>query len=623
MIWSTRNATLGAAMRFVAISTCLMLAGLVVADCALAKEEPTLKEIIKGPSKEEQVKEQPAEKAEQKPAQKPKKKAPPVGPADDFDRGTPRTSVAGFLASADERDYERAAEYLDLRRLPRGMRKSDGPRLARQLNIVFDRTLWIDLDHLSGDPKGHAGDGLPTYRDLVGHIKTEKKTYDILLQRVPREDGVRIWKFSSATVVQIPRLYEEFGYGLVGDFLPGVLLDFELFKIKAWWWVALVVLTVLAYLAALVVTKVVVHFLGQWLPGLFKPIERLLLITGPVRFLLFVVILRTGINLLGPTPVIRALLSANTLGVIAVTWGAMRSLDLLRVRLSDQMRRRERGDLTVLLHPLANGVKVAILLIALIVWLSNVGFNVTTLMAGLGIGGLAVALAAQKPLENLIGAITLYTSRPVRVGDFCRFGDKIGTVEEIGLRATKVRTLDHTLVSIPNGEFSNMHLDNFSKREKIWYHPRISLRYETTPDQIRYILVEIRKMLYAHPKVDPDPARIRFEKFGTYSLDLNVFAYVDVTDFGEFLEVAEDLNLRIMDIVAQAGSRFAFPSQTTYLERRKGLDDTLARAAEAQVKEWREQRALYLPSFPQEEITQLAGSLDYPPTGSPSAAARK
>jgi hypothetical protein len=119
MICSARNATLGAAMRFVAISTCLMLAGLVVADCALAKEEPTLKEIIKGPSKEEQVKEQPA----QKPAQKPKKKAPPVGPADDFDRGIPRTSVAGFIAAAEERDYKRAAEYLDLRRLPRGVRK--------------------------------------------------------------------------------------------------------------------------------------------------------------------------------------------------------------------------------------------------------------------------------------------------------------------------------------------------------------------------------------------------------------------------------------------------------------------------------------------------------------------
>jgi MscS family membrane protein len=256
------------------------------------------------------------------------------------------------------------------------------------------------------------------------------------------------------------------------------------------------------------------------------------------------------------------------------------------------------------------------------VWLNNVGFNVTTLMAGLGIGGLAVALAAQKPLENLIGGITLYTSRPVRVGDFCRFGDKIGTVEEVGLRATKVRTLDRTLLNIPNAEFVHLHLDNFTKREKIWYHPRIRLRYETTPDQVRYILVEVRKVLYAHPKVFSDPARIRFVGFGEYSLDLDIFAYVDVTDYGQFLEVAEDLNLRIMDIVAKAGSRFAFPSQTIYMEQGEGLDEKLVKAAEAHVKEWREQRALYLPSFPEEAIGQLAGSLDYPPTGSPSAAAR-
>jgi MscS family membrane protein len=233
-----------------------------------------------------------------------------------------------------------------------------------------------------------------------------------------------------------------------------------------------------------------------------------------------------------------------------------------------------------------------------------------------------VALAAQKPLENLIGAITLYTSRPVRVGEFCRFGDKIGTVEEVGLRATKVRTLDRTLVNIPNAEFVHIHLDNFAKRDKIWYHPRIRLRYETTPDQVRYILVEVRKVLYAHPKVLSDPARIRFVEFGQYSLDLDVFAYVDVTDYGEFLEVAEDLNLRIMEIVAKAGSSFAVPAQRMYVERGKGLDEKLVKAAEAHVKEWREQSALYLPSFPQEKITELAGSVDYPPTGSPAAGAR-
>ncbi len=615
----TRSTTLITAVcRSMAIASGLVLAAHVLAGSALAQQEPTLKEVIRGKEKQEQVTEQPEQKPEQKAEQK---KAPqPVGPADDFNRGVPRSSVAGFLTAARGRDYETAAEYLDLRRLPRGLHKNDGPALARELKITFDRTIWIDLDALSNDPKGHADDNLPPYRDWVGRIKTEKKTYDILLQRVPREDGVPIWKFSSATVAQIPQLYDRFGYGVVGDILPAVLLDFEIFGLKAWWWVALLVVGVLAYLAALTITKVVVLFLRGRMPKLITPLERIL--TGPGRLLLFILIVRSAINLLGPTPVVRAIMSAQTLPTIAVAWGVMRFLDLFKVGLAERLRRRERGDLTVLLHPLGNGLKAAVILIAVIVWLNSVGFNITTLMAGLGIGGLAVALAAQKPLENLIGGITLYTSRPVRVGDFCRFGDKIGTVEEVGLRATKVRTLDRTLVNIPNGEFVNLHLDNFSKREKVWYHPRIRLRYETTPDQVRYILVEIRKVLYAHPKVLADPARIRFAGFGEYSLDLDIFAYVDVTDYGQYLEIAEDLNLRIMEIMAKAGSSFAVPAQRMYVERGKGLDEKLVKAAEAHVKEWREQRALYLPSFPEETIGQLAGSLDYPPTGSPTADAR-
>jgi MscS family membrane protein len=226
-------------------------------------------------------------------------------------------------------------------------------------------------------------------------------------------------------------------------------------------------------------------------------------------------------------------------------------------------------------------------------------------------------LAAQRPIENMIGGITLYVSRPVRVGDFCRFANTIGTVEEIGLRATRVRTLDRTVVNVPNADFVRLHLENFTAREKIWYHPRIRLRYETTPDQIRFILVEVRKLLYSHPKVHPDPARIRFVEFGEHSLDLDIFAYVDVKDYGQFLEVAEDLNLRIMDVIAKAGSSLAVPSQTTYLERGKGLNEQLTREAEAQVKKWRKKNELYLPSFPKETIEELKSSLDYPPTGSP------
>jgi MscS family membrane protein len=156
-------------------------------------------------------------------------------------------------------------------------------------------------------------------------------------------------------------------------------------------------------------------------------------------------------------------------------------------------------------------------------------------------------------------------------------------------------------------------------RDKIRYHPRIRLRYETTPDQIRFILVEVRKLLYAHPKVFPDSARIRFTGFGEHSLDLEIFVYIDVKKYPKFLEVAEDLNLRIMDIIAKAGSSLAVPSQTTYLERGKGLNEELARKVEAQVKKWRKKDELYLPSFPKEKIEELKGSLDYPPTGSPGA----
>jgi MscS family membrane protein len=232
-----------------------------------------------------------------------------------------------------------------------------------------------------------------------------------------------------------------------------------------------------------------------------------------------------------------------------------------------------------------------------------------------------VALAAQKSLENFFGAITLYSSKPVRIGDFCRFGDRVGTIEEIGLRSTLVRTLDDTTVSVPNVEFSNRELENYTRRRKIWYHPRIRLRYDTTPDQLRYILVEIRKVLYGHPKVLPDLARIRFVGFGESSLDLDIFAYIDVTDYGESLEVAEDLNLRIMGVIAKAGSGFALP-QTLYMERSKGLDNERAREAEAEVTRWKEEQALYLPNFPLDKISSLRGSLDYPPVGSPDAMAK-
>ena len=186
------------------------------------------------------------------------------------------------------------------------------------------------------------------------------------------------------------------------------------------------------------------------------------------------------------------------------------------------------------------------------------------------------------------------------------------------MRSTRVRSFNDTVISIPNSAFSKMELENFARRRKIWYHPRIQLAKDITADQVRYVLVEVRKVLYAHPKVDPNPARVRFAEFGSYSLDLDIFAYVDVTEFGEFLGVAEDLNLRIMDIVKEAGASLAVPIQRTLIERTATSEEDLAEQTEQKVQQRRENDQLYLPSFPESAVAELRNTLDFPPKGAPN-----
>ena len=217
-------------------------------------------------------------------------------------------------------------------------------------------------------------------------------------------------------------------------------------------------------------------------------------------------------------------MQARTLQTIFLAWLLMRVIDFAVERAAANLDRKGLGGSRVLIMPVARLVKFVALAGAILLWLDNAGYRVTTLLAGLSISGIAVALASQKSLENIFGAVTLFTGRPVKIGDFCRFGNQVGTVEEIGLRATRIRTLERTVITVSNAEFANMHLDNFSERDRFWYHPSLHLRHETTPDQIRYILVEIRKMLYAHPKILSEPLNVRFRGFGEYSLDIEVFA---------------------------------------------------------------------------------------------------
>jgi MscS family membrane protein len=536
-------------------------------------------------------------------------------PDDPLGRGTPRSSVRGFLSSARDRNYVQAAEYLDLRNLPPDLSEKQGPELARQLRIVLDRTLWIDLELLSTNPEGEQHDNLPVLRERIGSIVAEGKTYELFLQRVPRGDGVYIWKLADVTVGEIPELYQQFGYGRLEQIFPAWLFDVSILGINLWLWVAVICIAIVLYPIAMLLTRLVALILHLVKPDLAEQFVRLF--SSPVSLLIWTVLVRSTADFVGSSIALRALGQARTVQVIALAWLLMRLVDFFAQRAATNLEKKGLGASRVLLIPVAKLVKFVALAGAVLLWLDNAGYKVTTLLAGLSISGVAVALASQKSLENIFGAVTLFTSRPVKVGDFCRFGDQVGTIEEIGLRATRIRTLDRSIITISNAEFANMHLENLSERDRFWYHPALQLRYETTPDQLRYILVEVRKMLYAHPKVLSEPLHVRFKGFGAYSLDIAVFAYIGVTDYTESLEIAEDLNLRIMDIVAAAGSDFAFPSEVQYSLPGKPIDDNRAKAVSLEVKEWKAKRELYLPNFPAGKIAEIKGSLDYPPEGSP------
>ena len=545
--------------------------------------------------------------------------APPdVSVQDPLGRDTPRGTVVGFIRAAQAQDFARAAEYLDVK-LP----TVRAQRLTQELKVVLDRGLNVNLNLLSAKPEGDPAASPKPDRQLIGTVSTETGGLDILLDRVQRGKSPPVWLFSSETLKRVPEVYAEIGPPWLESYLPTPLVENRVATYPLW----VLIATLLGIPMALVIAKL----LSRGLIPLLRPLVRYLTkeqddrqlerITGPIRLLMLVVAIHGIVMLFGLPLLVRQFWSrvALALAVIGMTWLLSRLIDILAELTHRHLDRQSRPHNATTVGLLRRLGKVMVMVAGALVILYAAGVNITAALAGLGVGGIAVAFAAQKTLENLFGGITITSDQPVRVGDFCRFGDQVGTVEDIGLRSTRIRTPDRTLVSVPNGHLSSISLENFGVRDKIWFHPTIQLRYETSADQLRYVLAEIRRMLYAHPRVESQSARIRFVKFGACSLDLEVFAYVQATDYAVFLEVQEDLLLRIMDIVETSGTSFAFPSHTAYVTQDRGLDAEKAQAAIAQVHQWREEREVPFPNFPPERIVEMTDTIPYP---SPDSALR-
>ena len=476
-----------------------------------------------------------------------------VAVEDPLGRSTPRGTVLGFMRAMSDQDYSLAREYLDTKLPPK---RAD--QLALELQLVVNRGLTGALETLSSSPEGNLTDGLPPTRQRVGIVKGGTEKADIQLERVER-DGALVWLFAPDTLLAVPLVYEQLKAPFPDRYLPSVLTKTSILRISLWRW--------LSFFVVLPLFLVLARLIGlALLPLLRFSVRRLSPRDGEESLQR----LRSPFNLFmltlafyAFTPLLHSALArlfwirmAVTLIVMSLTWLSVRLIGVLIERTVRSRRMTEASGMIAITRLGGQFGKGLAVVAGAALILYNAGINLTAVLTGLGVGGIAIAFAAQKTLENLFGGIMIASDRPIRVGDYCRAGEYSGTVESIGLRSTRIRTADRTLVSVPNGQLSMMSLENFAMRDKIRFSHTISLRLETSSHQLRSVLLDADRMLRGHAMVEASSAHVRFVGVKKDAFDIELFAYITAQSWEVFLEVQEELLLRLVDIVEAAGTTF-------------------------------------------------------------------
>jgi MscS family membrane protein len=466
----------------------------------------------------------------------------------------------GFMKAVQREDYERAVDYLDTRQPP-----TQAQQLARQLQVVLNRGFSGALPTPSNKNEGTSAPGLRSDQERIGVVKINSVTSEILLQRVQRGNDPPIWLFSSATLKQVPKLHQEFEYFWIERHLPRALLETKVFSYPLWRVFALILLIPLSFTLAWLLSRALILLLRLLVTQFVKkqgPVSRM---KGPIWVLALALVCYGG-SFIAYSLLMRLfwMYVAATLTVLGATWLCVRIIEVVFSIIEARPHfvvSSGRIAMTRIISKLSKAIAV---IIGAFVVFYMAGINLTAVLTGLGVGGIAIAFAAQKTLENLFGGIMIISDQPIRVGDYCRAGEYEGTVEDIGLRSTRIRTLARTVVSVPNGQLATMGLDNFTLRDKFWFHHNVNLRYETTADQLRQVIANLRKMLLDHPHVESQTVRVRLVGLRDWSIAVDLFAYVIVPGLETYLEIQEELLLRIMELVETSGTSFAFPSQTIY-----------------------------------------------------------
>jgi len=507
----------------------------------------------------------------------------------------------GLLRYAEGQDFANAARYLQ----PTPGQDTNLVQRAKELQALHARFRG-EIDLLSDDPNGSVEAGLPSGQVRAGVLVVGGTTTDVILVRVDDPDSGKIWLISKETVASIPGLYaqmESEGPTLADRIVPATLSGRRLLgmSLAQWlgWLLSIPISWSLAWLLSFLLSapRRIWHKLRKlpirtvWQTSLGMPLKCIMAILMHSVF----------VYLLEPPLLYRAYYFRFMAALLAVcfAWLVSRIADRSFDHAVNRSQAQNRGgeSILVLLQRLA---RIVMLIIAFVAALALFGINVKTTLAGLGIGGLAIALGAQKSLENLIGGISLLMDKAVHVGNFCKIGNQLGTVEDIGLRSVKVRTLDQSVLVVPNGALAQMQFENFAPRQKCLLNQLFSLRIETQVEQLRFLLDRVQSMLDQQPTIDTG-SRIRVANFAGAAFELELWAYIKTSDWAEFTVIRQDVILKIAEIVATAGTRFAPPTQLTYLSSDTAFD---AEKANDIVRRVTELRASDSFRFPGESRTE-------------------
>jgi len=487
---------------------------------------------------------------------------------DPLNRYSPQSAVYSFLEASHGHNYTRAWKYLDLRKLPEDQRIKDGPQLAQQLEKILDRDARFDVAAMSQNPSGDDRDTPDPNREVVDTFNVGGQSLRLELERVPLHSGTSVWLFSSDSVERIPQLAVMVSDAPIERYLPAKMVDWKILDTSVWRWIALLLVAIVLAgvsraISRLGVVAVVNPLLKRFAPHMET--STLDVFVAPLRLLLSVALFRLAMLWIGPSALLRLWLG-RTLALfffLALAWLSMGIIDMAVSSTRTLLEAKQRAFSYSVLPLISRVLKITVFCLAVAAVLSDWGYNTTTILAGLGVGGIAVALAAQKTIENFFGGISVIGDRPVSVGDYCKFDNRAGTIEDIGLRSTRIRTTDRTLVIVPNASFSAMTLENFNRRDKMLFHLTLNLLRDTTPDQVRSLLKSISGILRNQPKVEIGGLPVRFVGVGTYSLDVEISSYILTRDGDEFLTIQQDLLLKILDAVQTAGTALALPTQAS------------------------------------------------------------